>query len=292
MTDESGYVLDEFGDRIIVAQYSISVDPAYRAIGGQLRKKAGNVFSFRVKKEDTDKWYLITNRNTFIGRYPSQDACISVLYGIMTFNDGQDDAFAVWLEDGLSRNISEIDPDVNIVTTAEADPEITGTIQNFNYATAVGSADVTGGVYMAYETSTDGQTWTGLGVSTVIGTALTAGDDGSTIIRTTTDSAWSLLPENGYIRVCIAGVDAGLNFTCLVAGNSIFKDDVDDTDLSGLTMVISGDSTAGEPVVRGGYAYSVVDESGAVLDHGESISYTYAWYREIPTLTSLDSTQI
>lgn len=272
---------------------TVSIDPAYRALGGAMRGMAKNVFSFQVKKLDEGQWYLITNRQNFIGRYPSQAACISVLYGIMTFNDGNDSGFSAWLNESLDSGSSEIDPDVNIVTTTEADPEITGTIESFNYAAAVGAADVTGGVYMTYETSTDGgQTWTGLNVYSIMGAALTAGDDGSTIIRTTADGAWSSLPEDGYIRVCIAGIDAGLNFTCLVAGSSIFKDEVDNTDLSGLTMVISGDATAGEPVVRGGYAYSVVDESGAVLDPGESISYTYAWYREIPTLTSLDSTQI
>lgn len=276
---------------ITIGSITTEIDPAYRALGGALRGMAKNVFTFQVKKLDEGQWYLITNHQNFIGRYPSQAACISVLAGIMTYNDGLDAGFQAWLNDSLTKG-SEIDPDVNIIKTAEADPEITGTIESFNYAAAVGTADVSGGVYMAYETSTDGgQTWTGLGISTIIGAPLTNGDDGTTIVRTTSDSAWTNLAEDTYIRVCIAGADAGLNFTRLVAGSSVLKNEEDNTDLSELLLEISGSETAGDPVELGGYSYAIIDDSAAVLDPGESISYTYMWYREIPTLTSLNATQ-
>ena len=389
---------------------TVTIDPAYRALGGAMREMAKNVFTFQVKKLDEGQWYLITNRQNFIGRYPSQAACISVLYGIMTFNDGNDSGFSAWLNESLDSGSSEIDPDINIlvIEVAGADPNQTlgATVSQIDYSIA----PTAGEYWFAYQNSTDsGATWgvNGVASALIVGDRVTAAHGGSqtdTPSTTTYDAfaenslmrgvlveriltgdsgtattsihapgaIWSAnaagLPATTWKITTLAGdvvsgvltitfVDqaardaflanaefidliddlnpvlasdfaistatsitaTGGNAATVVSAvdalgaaatwnlsvvsydtqnivgysqNTILKDDVDETDLSGLTMVISGDSTAGDPVVRGGYAYSVVDASGAVLDPGESISYTYAWYREIPTLTSLDAPQI
>ena len=389
---------------------TVTIDPAYRALGGAMRNMAKNVFTFQVKKLDEGQWYLITNRQNFIGRYPSQAACISVLYGIMTFNDGNDSGFSVWLNESLDSGSSEIDPDINLltiaVTGADPDQALGGTVTDIDYSVA----PTAGEFWFAYQNSLDsGSTWgvDGVANSLILGDRVTAatggsqidtpstttydafaedslmrgvlveriltGDDGTATTSLHSSGAiWSAsaagLPATTWELTTLSGdvvagvltltfvdqaardaflanaefidliddlnpvlvsdfsISTATNITAtggnaatvvsavdalgaaavwnlsiasyadpIIVGtsqNTIWKDDVDSTDLSGLTMVISGDATAGEPVVRGGYAYSVVDESGAVLDPGESISYTYAWYREIPTLTSLDSTQI
>ena len=386
---------------------TVTIDPAYRALGGAMRNMAKNVFSFQVKKLDEGQWYLITNRQNFIGRYPSQAACISVLYGIMTFNDGLDAGFSAWLNESLDSGSSEIDPDINIlvIEVAGADPNQTlgATVSQIDYSVA----PTAGEYWFAYQNSTDsGATWgvNGVASSFILGDRVTAAHGGSQT-DTPSTTTYDAFAENSLMRgvlveriltqldgtgttsihapgaiwqAAISGLSAvtweissaagsvgaslqltfadyaaiqtflanaeyisitangnttqilvsdfpdpgsGVTLTATSANaisavadvdaaggsavwefdvvsygtqnivgysqNTIWKDDVDETDLSGLTMVISGDSTAGDPVVRGGYAYSVVDESGAVLDPGESISYTYAWYREIPTLTGI-----
>lgn len=295
LVDENGdYVLTDPLDpqsRIIIATRSLSVNGDYRPIGGGLRRKLNNrpVLSFRVKHSDsTDQWTLSVNRDTFIGIYPTQDAAIGVLYGLMTFHDGYDDTFAAFLEDSVNTRGSEIDPAYNSITFATSATETTVSVSSYDAAQALtdsGAPNDGGGYWLGYQLSSDGVTWDAVSVASVIGAILNGDADQTRISAGPT--IWDGIAENQYYRGVLMVADAGATFHVAAFSATGWKDEVDETDLSALTMEISGSPTVGDSVLRGGFAYSVVDESGAVLDPEETISYTYNWYREIPTMTGL-----
>ena len=67
LVDENGeYVVDENGDRIILSTQSIQVD--YSTAAGSNNRRSKPVLSFQVKKNEDDTWYVIVNRNHFVGR--------------------------------------------------------------------------------------------------------------------------------------------------------------------------------------------------------------------------------
>lgn len=378
---------------------TVSIDPAYRALGGAMRGMAKNVFSFQVKKLEEGSWYLITNRQNFIGRYPSQAACISVLYGIMTFNDGLDSGFEVWANSSLDSGASEIDPDINVFTldvSGSPTDSLVGTLASISYS----GLGFTGEPYFGYQNSIDNElTWGVNGVASdfILGDRITA-IDGATQADTPSTTAYSTFAENSAMRCVLldgtvsaytdpaylitfasgglfigdtltvgsllydtlgfqqissndgstltltfstnaaatnwvngggqyigasetydaseftvstttaSRVNSAAECTAMPSGSTIsltlsqteysvssfvsnilWKDDVDNTDISLLAVDISGASTVGTPVELNGYSYAIPDESLVTLDPGEDITYTYAWYREIPTLTSITS---
>ena len=109
LADEEGnLIVDGSGDYIAAYSQEVTIDPAYRAIGGQLSRYCKKVYAFSILNRNNE-WILRINRNKFIGKYPTQAAAISVLYGIMTHNDGLDSSFKAWLQDGLNKQISTID---------------------------------------------------------------------------------------------------------------------------------------------------------------------------------------
>ena len=112
LADEEGnLIVDGSNNYIAVSNQEVNIDPAYRAIGGQLACYCKKVYTFSVLKRNSE-WILKINRNKFIGKYPTQVAALSVLYGIMTHNDGLDSSFEAWLQDGLDKQISIIDEDL------------------------------------------------------------------------------------------------------------------------------------------------------------------------------------
>ena len=116
LVDENGdYVLTDPLDpqsRIVIGTRSVTANGDYRPIGGGLRRKLNNrpVLSFEIKYYDvTGQWSLTVNRDTFIGIYPTQDAAVGVLYGLMTFHSGYDDSFATFLGESVNTRGSTID---------------------------------------------------------------------------------------------------------------------------------------------------------------------------------------
>lgn len=147
LIDENNeYILDENGDKIIISTQSVEIDENYQAVGGQAstRRRFRTVQSFDVKSsEDQTDWHLIINQQTFVGRYPSQSAAISVLYGIMYQHSGHEDSFAFALEDMVNRGGSTIDPvGDNIMSQEITGGEFKAKIINFSRDVFVGDATV------------------------------------------------------------------------------------------------------------------------------------------------------
>ena len=291
------YVLQDDG-RIIISTQSITVDTNFRYIGGQIARKPGSrpALTFTIKKRPNNTWYLLVNRTTFCGLYSNREDCLGVLYGYYTNFSGHDDGFANWLADSLEKG-SVLDPDENILSLARAgDPanDISVTLASINTSTlteGVDSAVYQFGLFLGWQTQQPGSsTWDAVEIGNIIDLSTPIVDSPEDLTQTTTGSQWATdVPENGYVRPVVIGVDSSSAFTVIADGAPLLKDDADDTDLTGLSLSISGDASAIVPVEVGGFAYALVDESGAVLDPGETITYTYDWYREIPELIEITS---
>lgn len=290
------YLVDEFGDfittqsneRIIVQTFTVEIDAGYRSIGGQLGKRCSPPKSCYIGRDSNDEWYLTINKQTFVGRYPTQADAISVLYGIHTYHSGRDDGFAFWIEESLALGHSIIEPAFNYIQFATDATETSVSVTDYDPAMALsesGAPNADGGYWLGYQTSADGITWNAVTVANVIGATLT-GDTNQTRLSTGS-TVWDQIAENEYYRGVLLVADAGANFYVGAFSRLGLKDEVDETDLTGLTMTVDGSTTEGDPVYSGSYAHANVDESGAVLDPEETISYTYSWYREIPTMTGL-----
>ena len=270
-----------------VGSFTYTVDGSYRYIGQQLSKLP--VLSFNVKKLSEGNWYLFVNQNQFCGRYPSQAACLGVVYGMYTAKDGLDEGFAVFMADSLNSG-SVIDPDVNIMSISNvyADPDNTTTItlDLYDAQAAIESSGAPNSLLqgIAYQTSSDGTTW-----SSQAGLQAITVSDGESQEHDYVNIAWSGTPENGYIRAVLVVFDSGAVPYIASVSAPLLKNEVDDTNLA-FTVTVSGSTTIGDPLELGGYAHAVIDDSATVLDPGETVSYTYMWYREIPTLTGIDVT--
>jgi len=304
LVDESGdYVLDEDGNRIIIDQFGIqSAD--YSTPTNTKARKAGSISANRKRvpfirsfdiatNSDRDRWTLKVNQKTLLGIYPSQATAIDALYGAFMSVDAAD--FGAWesIQDQLLRGISTIADDLSLLSILRNGNEVDISVEKFNFDYVTQGYDAStyvNGVFLGYQISTDlGVTYTPPNFGNLVGSALTSSNDGTDITETTVSSVWSGLAENGFIRPILMGLDASLNATVLKFGNAIFKDEVDDTAISFTVNVqrAADDTLAPE---TGGFAYAhVVDSS--TLDPGETISFDYNWYRQIPSMTGITATE-
>ena len=195
------YVLQDEG-RIVLQTLSITVDPSYRYIGGQIARKVGSNpgFTFAIKKRDDDTWYMYVNQHTFCGFYPSQDACLGILYGYYTSNDGRDDGFAAWLADSLEKG-SVLDPDVNVlvIEVAGVDPNQTlgARVSDIDYSVA----PTAGEFWFAYQNSLDsGSSWGVNGTSAYILGDRVTNPTGTFQIDTPSTTTYDAFAENSLMR--------------------------------------------------------------------------------------------
>ena len=303
LVDGNGdYVVDQDGNRIIIdqfgvqsADYSTPTNTKARKAGSisAKRKRVPFIRSFNIgTNENRDKWTVKVNQKTLLGVYPSQATAIDALYGAFMSCNAAD--FGAWesIQDQLLRGISTIADDLALLSIARNGNEVDVTVEKFNYAFVTqgqDAADYASGVFLGYQTSTDGITYTDPGFANLLGSALTAANDGTDITETTASSVWTGLAENGFVRPIIMGIDASLNGTVFKTGNAIFKDEVDDTSISFTVNVQTSADDSMAPQV-GGYAYAKVVDS-STLDPGESISFSYTWYRQIPSMTGITGTE-
>lgn len=294
LIDEFGdYVLTEGGDKIIISTLSIDVDENTRYIGGQISRRIPPVLSFKLLKQNQNSWYLYVNEYYFCGRYATQSQAIGVLYGLYTGKDGQDNGFANFLEESLNTRGSVIDADQNDLTIARSGSDIEVSLQTVNFAalvSGVDSADYDQGVFLGWQTQQPGSsTWDAVSFSNVINISspITSDNDDGNIAQTTTTSAWDNdVPENGYVRPVVIALSGTLVATVIASGSPLLKDDADDTNIS-FTVLVSGasDSVTIPEAGGGNYAYAQVTDN-STLDPGESISFTYEWFRSVPTLNN------
>ena len=276
LIDENGdYILTDQGDKIIISTVSIDVDNESRRLGVDRWRRQATIQSFDVKKLDQDNWYLTVNKHHLVGQYPTQSMSISVLYGMYTSMNGNENGFSVWLEDQINKGSSTIDPDTNILTLVNNGPEapsdsrLTVTLSNY----ALGNNVAT---FIQLEQSTDNASWN------IVGTTVTVTGDA---VVNFNQIRYDSINENSYYRAVLIGVDNQLNQSTLGISNNLVKDDSLDT--MGLSVTISSSSTETLPVVPSGYAFANSEVTG--LAPGKSASLAYDWARELPTLTRISA---
>lgn len=272
LIDENGdYILTDQGDKIIISTVSIDVDNESRRLGVDRWRRQATIQSFDVKKLDQDNWYLTVNKHHLVGQYPTQSMSISVLYGMYTSMNGNENGFAVWLEDQINKGSSTIDPDKNNLTLSDLgdgnDPRLAGIVTNFD-STGYTRID------MMLEYSTDNSVWS------VTASPQQVTGDGTT---NWTASDFATVPENAYYRVVLRGLKPDSSDEIVRISNTLVKNDSLDT--MGLSVTISSSSTETLPVVPSGYAFANSEVTG--LAPGTSASLGYDWAREIPTLTGI-----
>ena len=280
LVDENGeYVVDENGDKIILSTQSIQVDYS-TAVAGSNNRRSKPVLSFQVKKNVDDTWYVIVNRNHFVGRYPSQNTALGALYGLYIGNSGHPDGFSFWLEDSINRGGSVLDPDENVLTLTRDGNDYSVALDSRNDSTISPS---TGTVMVAVQYRADGTQFNATGnildsdIAVIdIDTPTSTSGSVDTYVFT---NGWANQPENSYARAIIVNNVSGTYTVTNVIGTPVLvKDENNDTNIS-FTVDVQG-------AVTGGFADAVVTDN-STLDPGESISFTYEWLREIPTLTGI-----
>ena len=103
------------GERIIVGENAYSYDPDYLRIGGSLKKKTPNVYSYKIARANDDEWYLTVNQNYFVGKYPTQAAAIGVLVGMGFHGSGGQEGISEWFNNSLDSGASYIEQDANYI---------------------------------------------------------------------------------------------------------------------------------------------------------------------------------
>ena len=223
-TDGDGtyeYVLSDPADptsRILIGSNSYSVDGKFRPVGSNQGRSIPKVFSFEVKKKDEGVWYLTVNRNYFCGIYPSQAACLGVLFGMMTYNSGRDEGFGVWLEESLNTRGSVIDPDINVLSLTHTTVDITVELSQYDSAPIGSDTPFFGWQKVLADGSYEPITASNLSIRAVP----VAIEDGGQQSHTFT-SAWNDVPEGNGARPVLLSVDNSLNISIIAFGSTTIK---------------------------------------------------------------------
>ena len=276
------YVLQDEG-RIIISTQSITVDTDFRYIGGQIAAKPGSrpPLTFKIRKRPNDTWYMMVNQDTYCGMYSNREDCLGVLYGYYTHYNGLDNGFAVWLADSLEKG-SILDPDANSPFTIERSGD--------DYTVVLGSPDAneiaatgTLGIMLQYSFDVDGTaTFNSFG-------SLTDGDVAEVkAFGTETNvftAGWLNQPDNTLARAAIVDQIGGA-YLVLEVTDVIAKNENPATNLTTLSVDLSGQPDTDTDVEISDVVYPRV-LGDAVLQPGDSLSYTFDWYREIPELTGI-----
>ena len=282
---EVGYVLHDPNDptsRIITNQTTYAVDGNYRAIGGQVGARSNPALSFNIRRRPNDEWYMMINQQTFAGKYPSQAACLGVLYGIMTHNDGLDeDGFPLYLAEALDNGSSTIDAAENVLTLSHTDNDISVTLSEYDSSYFISDLP-----FFGYEIIDVDGSYIPLTISTIAGqcSSVTVSEGGSqTTVKT---GAWFDLAEGQGARPVLVGYNSTTGVITVVAyGPGQSKPSA--APVIDFDVAVSG--TNGLPatdVELGGFAYAVITDSST----DGTPSFTYEWYQSVPTLTGITLT--
>lgn len=111
LVDGNGnFVVDENGDKIIIAVNSIQPNnPTRRALAGR-KPRLGAVMSFDIRRNDQDlTWHLTINKQEYVGRFPNRDDAIAALFSMATACNARDEVFDIVIDQQLARGVSFID---------------------------------------------------------------------------------------------------------------------------------------------------------------------------------------
>lgn len=274
---QADYVLQDEG-RILISTKSITVDTAYRYIGGQAAKRGRPPQTFNIQKRADDTWYFLYNKRTWVGMFPNREAALGALYGVYTANDGYDDGFAAWLADSLEKG-SVLDSAENALALTHTVDDISVMLSDYN----TGSTSSYPFVYFGWEKLVDGVPQ-GITISEI--SQLSAASEDADQSATFT-SAWAGLGDGEGARPVLVGFDSG-TFTIIAFGLGQSKPPA--APVLDFDVEISGvDGVPGEDVVLGSFAYALIDDNSIDAPPNQP-TFTYEWFQSVPTLTGITLT--
>ncbi len=282
---EVGYVLHDPNDptsRIITDQTTYVVDGNYRAIGSQVGARSNPALSFNIRRRPNGEWYLMTNQQTFAGKYPSQAACLGVLYGIMTYNSGLDeDGFPLYLANALQEGSSTIDSSDNVLILTHDENDITVNLSE--YDSSVFTSDLP---YLGYQIIDENGSYISITISTLASQcgSVTAAPGGSQSLTKT--GTWPAIAEGGGARPVLVGYNATSGGITIVASGPAKYKPAPDPVIDFEVEVSGASGQTGTDVELGGFAYAIITDNSVDAPSGQP-TFTYEWYQSVPTLEGI-----
>ena len=131
LVDEHGdWIVDGSGDRIILSSFSYDLTSYdWTRVASSVRRTPF-IRSFDIKVFSSGKWSLVVNKKQLIGLYPSQDACIQVLFGLFIRHNASKAGAEAVMTQQLSNGISHIDSSENNIILRAVDINLASTISD------------------------------------------------------------------------------------------------------------------------------------------------------------------
>tara|TARA_B100001059_G_scaffold60323_1_gene56052 strand:+ start:5142 stop:6023 length:882 start_codon:yes stop_codon:yes gene_type:complete len=281
LVDANGeYVLQDSSDptsRIILSTQSIEVDFSLARLGQAAKTRP--VLAFDVKKDTSDNWYLITNKQTLVGRFPEQSYALGALYGCFMYHSGNPDAFAFWIEDCLSKGGSSIDASFNSIVNSREGSNLVSTISNIDSSQILPALGA-GESYLFTQQESLSTFFPASGAFADLLNPTTLGADGGT---TTLPGigAWDNLAEGSSIRSLVVVVDGSLNWVATSTASSIL------TKVANPVIDFDVDIIPDPAILLSQAEASVTNNSTGVPN---GVNFTYEWYRQSAVATGITLT--
>ena len=279
LTDENGeYVLDESGDKIIISSTSI-VDESgpWRRIGGVVRRDIKYVRSFQVQKryrDGSNVWLLKVNLHQLVGIYPTQQAALQVLMGLITRLGASDThTLSSTISHMLSKgDTSYIDSDANVPSMVLEDPNYVVTVESVDPSVIPGSSFL----YYGVQYSDTSGAW--LTPELAYLKQVTAGVEG-----TQTElflNAYGNQVEDTYARAVVVEITSAFAINLISASSVRFlKNEF------ALVPVIDFSVDIGQAVLLGTAEAHITENST-----DGTPTYTYEWFRSTNVVTGVTLT--
>lgn len=108
--DNGDLILDEEGNKIIIAADFIQPNNQNRRAMAGRKPRLGAVMSFDIRRNDQDlTWHLTINKQEYVGRFPSRDDALAALFSMATACNARDEVFDIVIDQQLARGVSFID---------------------------------------------------------------------------------------------------------------------------------------------------------------------------------------
>ena len=263
--DASGdYVLNG-GNKIVLNSYPFASSGwNYRRLSSTVKRPA-YIRSFKIQKfNDGTTWTLVVNQKQLIGIYPTQDACLEILVGLVTSSGGAESGAYESLSRQLSLGRSSISDAFNNLSLAVSGDDLVITLANID-TTGLATATVEYDDYTTPGTP---------GALTLVG-AVTEPEGGTQIF--TVVNGYAGVPENSYIQAFFT--DFGVSTEA--SSNVLLKDDVAPTGFSVKVGTIGDEDAVPTATTDGvtytGAAYAYPQWVSNDWPVGVTPSYSYAW---------------
>ena len=282
------YQLDEFGEyslsdpsdptsRIILSTQTGSVNYALARLGQA--SKSRPVLSFDIKKDSSDNWYLISNKQTLVGRFPELEYAIGALYGCFIYRDGDPNSFVTWIEDCLSKGNSVIDDAFNSLRLRREGNDLKASLSSIDQNGITPPLTGTGAYYLAIQTTPLDTS----GTSTLADFVAVASLAASGNQELTESDGYLNLPEGDEAEACVIFVDPSDGTSWVktnITSNEVkkpapppvivFTVEIDQAVLLEISTAVISDNSTGVP---------------------NGVNYTYEWFRSTSVVTGLTLTK-